>query len=160
MVLSSHYKKKIKIAKIMKAFENGKKIKWILTPLEQFDYENGNYPGKAHLQCLSVLDVTQTLLTEVCAENSWQQVLWDSSCLSWWNQLQQLCGGISWWAWFACLWCHWGWSFLTMLIILSCTCWPSTHLIWEKYLFISSAYFLTRVCCVFCCWVIWILYIF
>ena len=59
----------------MKAFENGKKIKWILTPLEQFDYENGNYAGKAHLQCLSVLDVTQTLFTEVCAENSWQQVL-------------------------------------------------------------------------------------
>ena len=36
----------------MKAFENGKKIKWILTLLEQFDYENGNYPGKALSQGL------------------------------------------------------------------------------------------------------------
>lgn len=42
-------------------------------PPELFDYENGNYPSKAHLQCLSVLNMT--LFTEVCTENSWQQFL-------------------------------------------------------------------------------------
>lgn len=35
-------------------------------PPELFDYENGNYPSKAHLQCLSVLNMT--LFTEVCTE--------------------------------------------------------------------------------------------
>lgn len=71
MVLSSHYKK-IKIAKIMKALKM-EKNKVNFDPPELFDYENGNYPSKAHLQCLSVLNMT--LFTEVCTENSWQQFL-------------------------------------------------------------------------------------
>ena len=74
MVLSSHYIKKIKIAKIMKALKM-EKNKVNFDPPELFDYENDKYPGKAHLQCLSVLNVTQTLFTEVCTGNSWQQFL-------------------------------------------------------------------------------------
>ena len=45
MVLSSHYIKKIKIAKIMKALKM-EKNKVNFDPPELFDYENGKYPGK------------------------------------------------------------------------------------------------------------------